>query len=42
MKQRNWQCDISTARRELGYEPQYPLERGVREAVEWYKAAGWL
>ena len=42
MKQRNWQCDISAARRELGYEPQYPLERGVREAVEWYKAAGWL
>ena len=42
MKQRNWQCDISAARRELGYEPHYPLERGVREAVEWYKAAGWL
>ena len=42
MKQRNWQCDISAARRELGYEPHYPLERGVREAVSWYRAAGWL
>ena len=42
MKQRNWQCDISAARRELGYEPHYPLERGVREAVSWYRAACWL
>ncbi len=42
LKQRNWQCDIEPARRDLGYEPQYPLERGVKEAVAWYKKEGWL
>ena len=42
MRQRNWQCDITPARQELGYAPQWPLERGVREAVAWYKANGWL
>lgn len=42
LSQRNWQCDIEPARRDLGYEPQYPLERGVRETVAWYRQAGWL
>ncbi|MCF0160636.1 MAG: NAD(P)-dependent oxidoreductase [Bacteroidaceae bacterium] len=42
MKQRNWQCDIQPLRDELGYEPQYPLERGVKEAVAWYKENSWL
>ena len=42
MRQRNWQCSIEAARRDLGYRPQWPLTRGVRAAVEWYKAEGWL
>lgn len=42
MRQRNWRCDIEPARRELGYEPQYDLERGVRLSVAWYKENGWL
>ena len=42
MKQRNWRCDITPAREELGYEPQYPLDEGVRLAVRWYKDNGWL
>ena len=42
MKQRNWQCDIDPAVRELGYRPAYDLDRGVREAVAWYKEEGWL
>ena len=42
MRQRNWQCDIEAARRDLGYFPQWPLARGVKEAVEWYRKAGWL
>ncbi len=42
MKQRNWQCDITPTVRELGYQPQYPLERGVKETVAWYKQEGWL
>lgn len=42
LRQRNWRCDITPARRELGYSPQWPLHRGVKEAVAWYKANGWL
>jgi len=42
MRQRNWQCDISPARNELGYVPKWPLAKGVREAVTWYKKEGWL
>jgi nucleoside-diphosphate-sugar epimerase len=28
-------CDLVRARAELGYEPRYPLERGVHELVQW-------
>ena len=42
MKQRNWQCDITPAVKELGYSPEYDLERGVKETIAWYKDKGWL
>lgn len=42
MRQRNWRCDIRPACRDLGYRPQWPLPRGVQEAVAWYKKEGWL
>ena len=37
MKQRNWQCDITPVMKELGYVPEYDLEKGVKEAIAWYK-----
>jgi UDP-glucose 4-epimerase len=42
LSQRNWQCDIEPARKELGYQPEYSLERGVKETIAWYKKEGWL
>ena len=42
LRQRNWRCDIQPAINELGYHPQYDLERGVKETIQWYKANGWL
>ena len=42
MRQRNWRCDIRPAIEELGYRPQYDLERGVKLAVKWYVENGWL
>jgi len=34
--------DIGKARRELGYQPAYTLEQGLRETVAWYRAQGHL
>ena len=42
MKQRNWRCDISPLIKELGFKPEYLLERGVAETITWYKKEGWL
>lgn len=42
MKQRNWQCDITPLVDELGYRPEYPLDKGVEEIIAWYKKEGWL
>lgn len=42
LKQRNWRCDIQSAIDELGYQPEYQLERGVKETVAWYKEQGWI
>lgn len=42
MKQRNWRCDITPLQEELGYCADYPLERGVKESIAWYKKEGWI
>lgn len=42
MRQRNWQCDISHIKADLGYEPEWPLDRGVKKSMAWYKDNGWL
>lgn len=42
MRQRNWRCDIRPAIEELGYQPEWQLERGVVETIRWYKDNGWI
>ena len=42
LKQRNWMCDITPAKRDMDFKPEYNLERGVKEAIAWYKENGWL
>lgn len=42
LKQRNWQCDIEPARKELGYDPHYQLAEGTRLTIQWYKENKWL
>jgi len=42
LKQRNWQCDTTRAQRDFNFNPQYPLREGIREAIAWYRSAGWL
>ena len=42
MSQRNWQCDISPLKKDLGFVPEWPLERGVKECMAWYRVNKWL
>lgn len=36
---RHSNADISKAKEMLGYDPGWSFERGIREAIEWYKAS---
>lgn len=42
LSQRNWQCDIEPARKEIGYQPKVTLAEGVKRTIAWYKKEGWL
>jgi len=42
LRQRHWVCEGRGAREELGWSPSVSWGQGVAEAVEWYRAAGWL
>ena len=42
LKQRNWICDVAPIQNEIGFKAEYPLRRGLKESIEWYKKEGWL
>jgi UDP-glucose 4-epimerase len=42
MCQRNWQCDIAPLQEDLGFMPEWQLERGVKACMEWYKENNWI
>lgn len=42
LSQRNWRCDITPARRDLGFEPRVKLVEGVRITAQWYLREGWI
>jgi len=42
MRQRNWQCDITPLKEDLGFTPEWQLERGVKECIKWYKDNKWI
>ncbi len=37
-----WICDVSKAKRELGFNPGVGIEEGIRTTVDWYIKHGWL
>jgi len=37
-----WLADMSKARQILGFRPQYDLQTGLKETLEWYLKEGWL
>ncbi|MHB1050265.1 MAG: NAD-dependent epimerase/dehydratase family protein [Bacteroidota bacterium] len=42
LTQDNWCCDISKAKKELGYKQEVSLEEGIRETVKWYLDNKWM
>lgn len=38
----NWCCDIEKAKRQLGFNPAFNLQQGLKETLEWYKLNKWL
>lgn len=38
----NWGCDISAAQVCLGYRPQFNLDRGLEQSIQWYKNNNWF
>ncbi|SFN25006.1 Nucleoside-diphosphate-sugar epimerase [Chitinophaga sp. YR627] len=38
----NWNCNIDSIRRDLGYQPRYNLEKGMQETLDWYSANKWF
>lgn len=35
--QLHWECDISKAKREIGYSPRFTLELGIKSTMDWIK-----
>lgn len=38
----NWGCDISKARSELHFNPQFDLQRGLEDSISWYQKNKWI
>ncbi|MFD0749030.1 NAD-dependent epimerase/dehydratase family protein [Mucilaginibacter calamicampi] len=38
----NWICSIGAASKDMGFAPQYDLNKGVKETINWYKQNNWL
>lgn len=38
----NYTCNIEEARKDLGFEPKYDLEKGLEETIAWYKQQKWI
>lgn len=37
-----WECDVSRAAEELGFEARIPLPQGLAETAAWYRGQNWL
>ena len=42
LSSRNWKCETAPLVADFGFKPEYDLDKGVKETIEWYRANGWL
>lgn len=38
----NWNCDIRPLKKDFQFVPEYDLEKGIKESIQWYKKNNWL
>lgn len=38
----NLNCDIEELKKDFNYNPEYDINKGMRETIEWYRREGWL
>jgi len=38
----NWKCDLQPLKEDMNFKPEYTLEQGIAEAIQWYKKEGWM
>lgn len=38
----NWKCEVAPLNMDLDFEPDYNLEKGLRECIEWYRREKWI
>ncbi len=38
----NWRCETSPLKSDFNFQAEYDLDKGVKEALEWYQKEGWL
>ncbi|MDR0793512.1 MAG: NAD(P)-dependent oxidoreductase [Chitinophagaceae bacterium] len=38
----NWDISIENIQKDLGFQPQYNLQEGLKESIDWYRENGWL
>ncbi|MCK9421774.1 MAG: NAD(P)-dependent oxidoreductase [Bacteroidales bacterium] len=42
LRSTNWRCEVVPLQQDFGFKAEYDLEKGVQEAIEWYKKEHWL
>ncbi|MCH5238494.1 MAG: NAD(P)-dependent oxidoreductase, partial [Muribaculaceae bacterium] len=42
MAQRNWDVDVSKAKKDFDFNPRVSLREGIKKSVEWYRKENWL
>ena len=42
MRATNWKCEIEPLQRDLDFEAEYDLDKGIEACVEWYRKEKWL
>ncbi|MFH1194461.1 MAG: NAD-dependent epimerase/dehydratase family protein [bacterium] len=40
--QKEWTCDVSKAKRDLGFRQNVALDKGIERAIAWYREMKWL